>query len=214
MNVLIVDDHPITVNGYQESLSNAPFFSASVHFIKAYSCEEAYYKLQNTTHFELALIDFGLPTFLDKDIASGSDLAKVIKQLHPECKIIIITAHTEVLLVYEIFKHTQTEGLIIKNDLTPENLPIAVLKVLDGAKFHSASVTKVIQEIWKKDLMVDDTNREILMYLARGYKIKDIERSTLHSMSTVQRRIAQMKDVFNVTEETSLIKEAYQQGFL
>ena len=35
MNVLIVDDHPITVNGYQESLSNAPFFSASVHFIKA-----------------------------------------------------------------------------------------------------------------------------------------------------------------------------------
>jgi DNA-binding NarL/FixJ family response regulator len=62
--------------------------------------------------------------------------------------------------------------------------------------------------------MIDDSNREILMYLSKGNKIKDIERSTSLSMSTIQRRIAHMKDAFNVAEDSTLVKEAILQGFL
>ena len=100
MNILIVDDHPMTVNGYQESLSQSATFCSQVSFYKAYNCEDAYNKLQNTNNFELAVIDFGLPPFPDQQIANGCDLAKVIKLKHPQCKIIIITAHSEVLIVY------------------------------------------------------------------------------------------------------------------
>jgi DNA-binding NarL/FixJ family response regulator len=52
------------------------------------------------------------------------------------------------------------------------------------------------------------------MYLSKGNKIKDIERSTSLSMSTIQRRIAHMKDAFNVAEDSTLVKEAILQGFL
>lgn len=214
MNILLVDDHPMTVNGYQEILTQTAIFSSQVHFYKAYNCEEAYIKVQNTNNFALAVIDFGLPPFSDKKIANGSDLAKAIKQKHPDCKIIMITAHTEVLIVYDIFKNTNPDGLLIKNDLTPENLRTSFLEVLEGKQFFSATVKKAIKEVWKKELMVNDTNREILMYLARGYKIKDIERISTISMSTIQRRMAQMNDAFNVTEESSLVKEAYLQGFI
>lgn len=214
MNILIVDDHPMTVDGYQESLSHTSIFTAPVHFCKAFNCEEAYTKLQNTSNFDLAVLDFGLPPFPAMNIATGCDLAKEIRLKNPQCKIIMVTAHTEVLIVYDIVKNTKPEGLIIKNDLTPENLPIAVTDVLEGKEYHSPTVKKVIKEVWQKDLMVNDTNREILMYLARGYKIKDIERITKISMSTIQRRMAQMNDAFNVSEESSLVREAYLQGFL
>jgi DNA-binding NarL/FixJ family response regulator len=213
-NILLVDDHPMTVNGYQQSLSHTNLISSDVNFCKAYSCEEAFTKLHSTSKFELAIIDFGLPPFPDKEIATGSDLAKEIKRKDPQCKIIMITAHTEVLIVYNIFKNTNPDGLIIKNDLTPENLPSAVAEVLEGKQFHSLTAKKAIKEIWKKELMVNDTNREILMYLKRGYKIKDIHRATKISMSTIQRRLAQMNDAFNVSEETSLVREAYLQGYL
>jgi DNA-binding NarL/FixJ family response regulator len=214
MNVLIVDDHPMTVSGYRDSLSGSALFSSPMHFFKACNCEEAYFKLQTSAVLDLALIDFGLPPFPLKDIFSGSDLATVVRKLHPQCKVIIITAHTEVITVYNLFKNTKPDGLIIKNDLTPENLPRAVVEVLSGAVFQSSTVKKVLQELWKKELMIDDSNREILMYLSKGNKIKDIERSTSLSMSTIQRRIAHMKDAFNVAEDSTLVKEAILQGFL
>lgn len=214
MNVLIVDDHPMTVSGYIESLSGKNIFATAPCFFKAYNCEEAFCKLNTTSSFELAIIDYGLPPYASEKLFTGSDLAKRIKINQPDCKIIIITAHTEILIVYEIVKNTMPDGLIIKNDNTPENLPFSVRAVLAGTIFQSSSVKKIIHEILKKDLMIDDVNREIVMYLSKGYKIKELESIVRLSISSIQRRIAQMKDAFNVSEDSSLVKEAILQGFI
>ncbi|WP_035759273.1 DNA-binding response regulator [Flavobacterium tegetincola] len=214
MNIFIVDDHPMTVAGYAETLSGSQIFPQSTCFIKAYNCQDAFSKITANATLDLAIIDFGLPSFAEQNIFSGSDLTKIVKQHNPECKVIIITAHTEILIIFEIYKNTKPDGLIIKNDLTPENLKTAASQVMIGNQFQSTSVQKVIQDIWKKELMIEDTNREILLYLSKGNKIKDIERITKISMSTIQRRIAHMKDAFNVSEDSSLIKEAILQGFL
>lgn len=214
MDVLIVDDHPMTVSGYIESLSSKDFFLTPLSFFKAYSCEEAFHKITSNPSIELAILDYSLPPYLVENINSGSDLAKQIKKQNPHCKIIIITAHTEVITVYDIVKSAIPDGIIIKNDLTPENLPVAVLEVIQGTIFQSRSVKNILQEIWKKDLMIDDVNRQILLYLSKGYKVKDLEAVVMLSMSAIQRRISQMKDVFNVSEDSSLVKEAILQDFL
>lgn len=62
--------------------------------------------------------------------------------------------------------------------------------------------------------MFDDINRQILMYLSKGYKIKDLEKIISLSISPIQRRIAQMKDAFDVKEDSSLVKEAILLGFI
>lgn len=214
MNVLVVDDHPMTVSGYIESLSLKGLFSTSLYFTKAYSCEEAFLKLLSPLSFELAIIDYGLPSYAAEQIYSGIDLAQLIQERHPDCKIIMITAHTEVLKVYDIFKKIQPEGLMVKNDITPETLPQTVLEIMQGKSHQSPTVKNIIKEIWKKDLMVDDTNRQILLYLSKGYKLKKIEQTLMLSLSAVQRRIAQMKGAFDVKEDTSLVEEAILQGFL
>lgn len=214
MNVLVVDDHPMTVSGYIESLSLKGLFPQSPLFSKAYSCEEAFSRLASPILFDLAIVDYGLPSYEAENIYSGIDLARLIQQHHPDCKIIMITAHTEVLKVYDIFKKIQPEGLMVKNDITPENLPQTVLEIMEGNSHQSPTVKNIIKEIWKKDLMVDDTNRQILLYLSKGYKLKKIEQTLMLSLSAVQRRIAQMKGAFDVKEDTSLVEEAILQGFL
>lgn len=214
MNILIVDDHPMSVSGYTDTLSSSGLFPKSPSFFKAYNCEEAFYKIMSNTVLDLAIIDFSLPPFAGHHLFSGSDLAKIIKQNHPDCKIIIVTAHTEILIVYDIYKKTNPDGLIIKNDLNSEYLKNFVVEVLNGNHCKSCTVKKVIKDINRKELMVDDTNRAILMYLSQGNKIKDIEGMTNLSISAIQRRIAQMKDAFDVSEESNLLKEAILQGFL
>ena len=42
MNIFIVDDHPMTVEGYINALVAAPFGLCKPGFTKANNCEEAY----------------------------------------------------------------------------------------------------------------------------------------------------------------------------
>ncbi|RKR05698.1 DNA-binding NarL/FixJ family response regulator [Flavobacterium sp. 90] len=218
MNVLIVDDHPMTVEGYINALSMAPFALNSPIFSKAHNCEEAYNCLMKTSltkvSFDIAIIDKGLPGYEEKSILSGSDLAGFIKEIMPNCKIIMITAHTEVLVVYELYKNVRLDGLIIKNDITPDKLQQAVAEVLQGNSYKSITVQNCINDIWKKELMVEDYNRQILFYLSKGFKVKELEGVIFLTTSAIQKRIIRMKRAFDVTDDSGLVKEAIKQGFI
>jgi DNA-binding NarL/FixJ family response regulator len=218
MNVLVVDDHPMTVEGYINALAGEPFGAHHPVFTKAYNCEEGYSALLRSTaakkSFDLAIIDKSLPGYKEKSISSGSDLTILIREMMPSCKIIMITAHTEVIIIYEICKNVKPDGLIIKNDITPDKLQQAVIEVMQGSSYQSAIVKSCINEIWKKELMVEDYNREILFYLSKGFKIKELEEVIYLSTSAIQKRVIRMKVVFDVTDDSSLVKEAIKQGFI
>lgn len=218
MNVLVVDDHPMTVEGYINALLIPPFGLNSPVFSKANNCKEAYCtingKFTAKESFDIAIIDKGLPGYEEKSILSGNDLAVFIREIMPNCKIIMITAHTEIIIVYEIYKNVRPDGLIIKNDITPEKLQQAVTEVSKGYSYLSITVKNCINEIWKKELMVEDYNRQILFYLSKGFKIKELEGVIYLTTSAIQKRIIRMKKVFNVTDDSGLVKEAIKQGFI
>lgn len=213
MNVLLADDHPMTIEGYHDALQKEPFAIYEPRFTKTYSFEEAWQAMERQT-YELAIIDNSMPPFLDASITSGIELAQYIRTKMPSCKVIIITAHTEVVIVYDIAKRARPDGLIIKNDVTPDKLQAAVMEVIKGGSYQSPLVKNCISEIWKKELMVEDYNRQILFYLSKGFKIKDLEQTVYLTTSAIQKRISRMKKAFDVSDDTSLVKEAIKQGFI
>ena len=207
----------MTVEGYINALTGEPFDTQAV-FTKAHNCKDAYLIMSRKTSFkqlfDIAIIDKGLPRYESKSILSGSDLAILIREKMPNCKIIMITAHTEVIIVYGIVKKVHPDGLIIKNDLTPEKLQQAVMEVMQGNQYHSPMVKNCINEIWKKELMIEDYNCQILLYLSKGFKTKELEGIIPLTTSTIQKRIIRMKDVFDVADDSSLVKEAIKQRFI
>ena len=86
--------------------------------------------------------------------------------------------------------------------------------VLDDIKYQSPIVKSVISDIWKKELMVEDFNRQILFYMSKGFKIKDIENHIGLSTSAIQKRAILMKRVFDVNDSSSLVREAIKNGFI
>ena len=218
MNIFLVDDHPMTVEGYHNVLSGATVGLSQPVFTKAHNCEEAYSILSKTINpkdfFDMAIVDKSLPSYEEKSILSGSDLALSIREKMPNCKIIMITAHTEVIIVYDIVKKVRPEGLIIKNDITPEKLQQAVIEVMQGNQYQSPTVKSCVNEIWKKELMIEDCNRQILLYLSKGFKIKDLEEIVHLTSSAIQKRVLRMKKAFDVTDDSCLVKEAIKQGFI
>lgn len=218
MNILLVDDHPMTVEGFMNALLKVNFFKEKANFTKIHNCKDGYETIiklsKSLKSFDLAILDQGLPGYAEQFLESGSDLALSIRQYMPDCKIIMITAHTEVIVIYDILQRVNPDGLIIKNDISPNNLQLIVTEVMQGNQYQSPMVKNCIQEIWKKELIFDDYNRQILSYLSKGFKVKDLDEVVSLGDSAIQKRVIQMKNAFNVTDSNGLVKEAMKQGFI
>ena len=215
MNILLVDDHPMTVEGFMNALLKVNLNNNKTVFTKAHNCKDGYDAIMKTSkQFDLAIIDQGLPSYPEQSITSGSDLVILIRKYMPNCRVIMVTAHTEAIIIYDIIKNIRPDGLINKNDINPDNLQVIVTEVMQGNKYHSSIVKNCISEIWKKELMVDDFNRQILLYLSKGFKVKELDTVVCLSASAIQKRVILMKNAFDVTDDSGLVKEAIKQGFI
>lgn len=214
LNVLIIEDHPMIVDFYTKYLTEKFLLSRQVVFTVATICTEAFDIIEaSNSSFDLALIDVSIPNYLDKNILSGADLAILLKEKNLSCKIIIITAHFENITIYNLAQKIEPDGVMIKNDVFPETFFKNIEQDMNDCRFYSPSVIAIIKNISEKGLF-DECNRKILLYLSQGYKIKDLEPLLSLSLSAIQRRIAQMKDAFNISEDTNLVREAKRQKFI
>lgn len=206
------------IEGYQNALTRILKDEESLRFKVAHDCEKAYnIIMQNETknkHFALTIVNLGLPPYANAKIETGTDLSILIRKYMPSCKIMMVTAYTEVVIIYDIIRKLNPEGLIIKKDITPDNINKIFNSILTGTLYQSSSVKSCVSEIWRKQIMIKDYNRQILFYLSRGYKVKEIEQFVPLGMSAIQKRIILMKSAFNAIDNGSLVKEAIQQGFI
>ncbi|MGL2987760.1 response regulator [Flavobacterium sp. RSSA_27] len=116
--LLLIDDHPIIIDSYSNILSN---HDAAIDFTTANSCHDAYLKITeryvSQKTFDAAFLDISLPPYAAKKIKSGVDLAKLIRNHFPLCKIILLTMHSKSVIVNNTIQEINPEGFILKNDI-------------------------------------------------------------------------------------------------
>ena len=198
----------MTIEGYIALLERENF---SFSVLKALNSQEAYRFITSAGHLDLAIIDYQLPEYKEKEIFSGVDLALLIKKHHPECKIIIITASHEATIIYDIYRKAQPDALIIKTDISYTNFK-ECLKYEN--QYLSITAQRAITSIVDNQRLINDTNRQILSYLKQGFKVNELSEHLLMSTSGIQKRITKMKLLFNVNDVQSLVKEAVKGGFI
>ncbi|WP_243731255.1 hypothetical protein [Myroides sp. LoEW2-1] len=132
----------------------------------------------------------------------------------PSCKTVMITGHTEVITIYEIVKNIRPNGLASKHEISPGSLIDIVQDVLKGERYQSDIVKHCLSEIVRKEMMYDDYNRSILVLLSKGYKLQELENHIPLSNPTIKKRLAKMKQVFEVADTQTLIQKAIKLGFV
>ena len=156
-NLLLVDDHPITIDGYVNILSN---HDAAIDFTTANSCQEAYLKITeryvSQKTFDAAFLDISLPPYPTKQINTGLDLAKLIRSYFPLCKIILLTMHSESVIVNNAIQEISPEGFVLKNDIDSNSFKEAYQVIMNGETFYTATIQKVRNEfLTEKHLLFD-----------------------------------------------------------
>ena len=208
MNILLVDDHIMTLEGYSSILNES---NNTIH--KAQNCQDVYNVLTKDLVFDVAIIDHNLPAYSEKKLHSGVDCALLIKKANPNCKIILITAHTEFIELYSMYKKVNPSALIVKENLTVEIFR-SIVYSSDRSTYFCDHVKQAIKFVTDKLPLLNETNTEILMYLSKGFKINELTDIIGLSKSAIQKRIAKMQLEFDVSDSSSLIKVMYELNYV
>lgn len=148
LKILLIDDHPLTIGAYRQVIQDSLPENSHSSTV-ANTAEEAYNAIvqAGNSPYKLAIIDHGLPAFEEQELKSGLDIALLLRERMPNCNIIMITAHTEMLIIYDIYKLAKPEGFIIKSELTPQLLAQTIKIVTEGDTYRSPIVSNCVKEI-------------------------------------------------------------------
>ena len=147
IQLLMVDDHPFILQAYKNTLNGFKKEEYDIITTDAVNGETGYNVIASSPiNFDVAFLDISIPPYSEKGIESGVDLALLLRAKMPQCKIFLLTMHTEKLKFKYFFDTIKPEGLVVKNDLTFEELIYAFEKVISGETYLSETVIKMMEE--------------------------------------------------------------------
>lgn len=217
INILIVDDHPFIIEAYKNAINKYSLQGFEFVVTQANNCKTGYENIiDQPDHFDIAFFDISMPEYAEKGIYSGEDLAMLMKTEMPNCKIILLTMHTELLKINNIIKNINPSGLIIKNDLTFDELLFAFDKIINDESYYSQTVIKLVGQAQYNNIELDVFDKQILFHLSKGVKTKDLPQYVPLSLSAIEKRKLNIKEILEIKDgnDIDLIREAKNKGVI
>ncbi|TDU43114.1 DNA-binding NarL/FixJ family response regulator [Gelidibacter sediminis] len=219
IHILMVDDHPIIIEGYENTLMATKHDDQILQIETANDCDTAHQLLQRAAiekPYDICFFDISLPSSSNGKLTSGEDLAKLTRELMPNAKVVILTMFNESYRVHNIIKEINPDGFLIKSDMTSSELAEAFQHILTTPPYYSNTVNNYLKKSISTDIYVDDINRKILHLLSQGIRTITLREHINLSMSAIEKRKRQLKLLFSVEDgkDETLLEEAKKMGFL
>lgn len=220
IKILMIDDHPMIIEGYQNTLLFTKKENQVLEIDIANNCDQAISfmdkAVEKDTPYHVLFVDISLPPSKDGLMTSGEDLASYARKVLPNAKIIILTMFNESFRIHNIIKTIDPEGFLIKSDLTSSELASAFQAVLNNPPFYSGTVNSFIRKAISSDIVIDEKSRKILHLLSQGVKTKNLVQHLDISLSAIEKRKKQLREIFEVNDgqDETLLNAARDRGFV
>ena len=220
IKILMIDDHPMIIEGYQNTLLFSKKENQELFIDIANNCDDAIAfmdkSVENNEHYDVLFVDISLPPSTDGSMSSGEDLAEYARKVLPSAKVIILTMFNESFRIHNIIKTIDPEGFLIKSDLTSSELAEAFQQILTAPPYYSSTVNSFLNKTIQSEIFLDEINRKILHLLSRGIKTRSLTEHISLSMSAIEKRKKHLKLVFDVEDgkDETLLNEARKKGYL
>lgn len=205
MKVILIDDHPILLNGLVSILKS----SGQVDILGTGGSSVEAMNLLSQNLPDILLCDYNLPD------ETGLALVQKVRRIYPSVKIIILSMHSEAYLVKEILKEG-VQGYVLKKD-TREELLAALETVNAGRMYFSNEINSILMKSLhdpEEEKLLTERELEVLQLIAQECNNKQISERLFISERTVE---THRKNIFRKTKTSSLvglIKFAYANNLI
>ncbi len=196
--LLIVDDHPMVIEGISALLKDEP----SIQIIGSAATANAALSFLKQHATDVVLLDINLPD------QSGLEVCKHIADKHITTRVIAISNQSLPSYIQKITEYGGS-GYLLKNT-TKQELLQAIEMVMLGKEYFSRDIIRAMREQKETADTVTITRREkeILELISDGNTNNEIAAQLFISSSTVDTHRKNLIEKLNVSNTASLIKKA------
>jgi two-component system, NarL family, invasion response regulator UvrY len=208
LKILLADDHAVVRQGVKQILVEA--FAQAI-FGEAQNAHQLL-ELVHTERWDVVVLDLTMPG------GSGLDVLKQIKQDHPQLPVLILSMYPEDQYAVRTLR-AGAAGYLNKES-APEELVLALHKILEGGEYISASVA---DELVLHARQIDDrpphehlSDREyqVLCLIASGKEVKEISTELSLSAKTISTYRARLLEKMNMKTNAELTHYAIQNSLV
>ncbi|MGE7621667.1 response regulator transcription factor [Viridibacillus sp. NPDC096237] len=194
INILIIDDHPIVLEGSKNLFNNIDDMRANTENDPTNIPE-----IVRTTPYDVYLIDINIPG------TSGIDVGATIRSLQPNAKIILYTGD-QIEDYYSLIVEKKIHGLLSKT-VTKEHILRTIRVTMYGEIVLPTSFVDYVQQlgqpqISKQPLLLNTREKKILQFVVQGYTNSAIALEIEVTPRTVERNLSRIYHLLNVTTRT------------
>ncbi|MEQ1554401.1 MAG: response regulator transcription factor [Ferruginibacter sp.] len=205
INVAIIDDQVIILNGIQKILSE----EKNINVIATYTNGDAMLQDFETTQPNVLLLDIHMPN------KSGTELATIISKKYPTIKIIVLT-NVDVLSQMKQMLQRGCLGYLLK-DVSPKILIKAIETVHIGEQFlqeeFKVQLLNSLSGI-NKEHLITRREKEILKLIAEENTNAEIATKLFLSLRTVENHRNNLLHKLDVKNTAGLVKVAMNEGLV
>lgn len=206
IQIAIVDDHPLILEGLQKLLANTPGMEIAGCFSNAGEC----LAFLQAHHADILLLDIGLPD------TSGLDLCREVQSASPATRIIALSNHSERSMILQMLQQGAS-GYLLKN-VAADELIRCIREAHDGLLTFSKAVREIMAKPSAAELrdtpQLTKREKEILLLIADGKTTTDIAAMLHLSPLTVETHRKNLLQKFGTPNVAAMIRQAVQQGLM
>ncbi|MNX84823.1 Response regulator UvrY [compost metagenome] len=202
ISVIIVDDHPLVLNGFEFILKN----TSTIVLCGSFNNAKDAFDFLATEAVDVILMDINMPDM------NGIEATEIIKKQCPDTQIIAISNHNEGSIALRMLK-AGAMGYLLKN-VSTEELIEGIQAVIRGEQVLSKEMNFILTD--KKDPIpsVSQREREVLRLMAQGHTTAKIGEQMFISPLTVESHRRNLLQKFGVVNSASLIHKATEMKFI
>jgi len=207
MKVLIADDHAIVRKGLGQLLLDE--YPASL-ITEVTNSQEVFEKTAKET-WDLILLDISMPG------RNGIDTLKQLRSIGVKTPILILSMHPEDQYAVRVLK-AGASGYINKES-APEELLLAVQRVLSGRKYITAEIAeKLAQSLGDEKKqpheLLSDRELHVLQRIAAGKTVSEIAEELSLSVNTISTYRTRILDKLSLKNSAELTRFAIDNGLV
>lgn len=202
ISVIIIDDHPLVLNGFEFIFNNHPHIKLLDTFTNAGDT----LMFLDTNKVDVVLADINMPGM------NGIDATLAIKSLHPGTQVIAISNISESSIVQRMLD-AGASGYLLKN-VSSSELINAVHAVVKGNRVLSTEIEPVMEQPESAVPKITQREHEVLRLMATGMTSPQIAEQMFISPLTVESHRRNLLQKFKVGNSASLIHRATEMKFI
>jgi DNA-binding NarL/FixJ family response regulator len=207
VRIIIVDDHPILLQGIRKLLEAEPGYQVVGEASDGIEGVELIKRLKP----DIAITDITLPGM------NGLDIARSVANASPRTRIILLTMHKESPYVIEAL-NTGVHGYVIKTEASADLLR-AIKDATRDRMYFSPMISQIVVDAYRnKDSPDSDPltprEREVLQLIAEGQKTKQVAATLGISLKTAESHRTHLMKKLDIHDTAGLVRYAVRRGII